>query len=149
MKEKEDLLCKLKQLEIFSNLQPYNYSIENKIFIIQSKINNDYSNTVLPSSLEINKSIIKLIKTNISSFNQEILNYNLINIVNIRKLIKVIKEIKYNIEYGNEIIECCKITNTSFPLSIYDKIDGYKQIKKTLIRNYNKIKHGENNILDI
>ena len=149
MKEKKELLLKKDQLEYFSQLHPYNQSIEQQIFEIHNILSKKYSDSYLIDSSKIQKKIIILINKHICTFNEEHFNDNCINIFNLNHLIKIIKLLKYNINYGKEIIEICNISNNNFSKKIIDKLNYYINLEKTLIKNYHKIKKGEDNIINI
>lgn len=147
--EKEQLEYKIEQLEKFYNLESYNILIENKIFKLDRKLKQNFSDYYIQNSFEIEKNISDLLKKQILIFNQEISDINIMNINTKPKLIEVIKDIKYNILFGNEIIESCQKVNSNLSLKIIDKLEECRLNEKNLIKNYNKIKNGSDNILDI
>jgi hypothetical protein len=138
--EKENLVSKLEKLQIYSNLEPYNYLIENQLYKVQRKIENDYSDNYLNSSLELKKNIENLINKNINHFIDDENIDSSLEIYNLDKLIELIKELKYNIYFGKELIEICNIVNYSKYQKVKNKLEDYNDIYHSLLKKYKKIK---------
>ena len=113
------------------------------------KLRNEYNDQYIQNSFEINDNITNLIKKEISIFNQDIINFNDMSFITKKNLVEMIKEIKFNIFYGNEIIEACEKVGSKLSINVIDKVETYKKYEIQLINNFNKIKKGDNNILDI
>lgn len=148
-KEKEYLVSEIERLEKFFYSEPYNILLEKKLIELEMKLRNEYNDQYIKNSFKINDNITNLIKKEISIFNQDVINFNEMSFITKKNLIEMIKEIKFNIFYGNEIIEACERVGSKLSINVIDKVKTYKKYEIQLINNFNKIKKGDNNILDI
>lgn len=148
-KEREKLICQIEELDTYANNNPYNTIVENKLFLLERKLQQDFNDSSSINSFDIHNSIIKLLKKNINIYNQDSFDDEYKNIVNIKKLKEAIKDALYNIEYGNEIIDCCEIIQSNLSKNIMNKFNFYKDIKKKLIKDYYKIINGNDDIIDV
>ena len=148
-KEREKLVDQIQKLDAYANNNPYNIMIDKNLFDLERKLQQEFNDSLVSNSCELYDYIVNLIKKNINIYNQDSYDDDYKNIVDFKKLKEAIKDALYNIEYGNEIIDCCDVIQSNLSNNIMNKFNFYQEIKNKLIKNYHKIKNGNDDILDV